>query len=52
MWGIGFGAWSAENITDDLTQWYLEYHKDRPDEYVENFMLENNGLSVSIFRHL
>ncbi len=40
MWGIGYGAWSAGNITDDLIQEYLEHHKDRPNEDVENFMLE------------
>ncbi len=40
MWGIGFGAWSAGNITDDLIQEYLEHHKDRPNEDAENFMLE------------
>jgi len=40
MWGIGYGAWSAGNITDDLIEEYLEHHKDRPNEDAENFMLE------------
>jgi putative transposase len=40
MWGIGYGAWSAGNITDDLIQEYLEHHKDRPNEDAESFMLE------------
>ncbi len=40
MWGIGYGAWSAGNITDDLIQEYLEHHKDRPNEDTETFMLE------------
>jgi len=40
MWGIGYEAWSAGNITDDLIQEYLEHHKDRPNEDAENFMLE------------
>jgi len=40
MWGIGYGAWSAGNITDDLIQEYLEHHKDRPNEDTENFLLE------------
>ena len=40
MWGIGYGAWSAGNITDDLIQEYLEHHKDRPNEDAEGFMLE------------
>ncbi len=30
MWGIGYGVWSAVNITGDLIQEYLEHHKDRP----------------------
>ena len=40
MWGIGYGAWSAGNITDDLIQEYLEHHKDRPNEDTETFRLE------------
>ncbi len=48
MCGIGYGAWSAGNITDDLIQEYLEHHKDRPNEDAENFMLEY-GLSVRAF---
>jgi putative transposase len=40
MWGIGYGAWSAGNITDDLIQEYLEHHKDHPNEDAESFMLE------------
>jgi len=40
MWGIGYGAWSAGNITDDLIQEYLEHHRDRSNEDAENFMLE------------
>jgi putative transposase len=40
MWGIGYGAWSAGNITDDLIQEYLEHHKGRHNEDAENFMLE------------
>lgn len=40
MWGIGYGAWSAGNITDDIIQEYLEHHKDRPNDDAENFLLE------------
>ena len=40
IWGIGYGAWSAGNITDALIQEYLEHHKDRPNEDAENFMFE------------
>lgn len=38
MWGIGYGAWSAGNITYDLIQEYLEHHKDSPNKVAENFM--------------
>ncbi len=40
MWGIGCGALSTGNITVDLIQEYLNHHKDRPNEDIENFMLE------------
>ncbi len=40
MGGIGYGAWSAGSITDELIQEYLEHHKDSPNEDAENFMLE------------
>lgn len=40
MCGIGYCAWRAGNITDDLIQEYLEHHKDRPNEDAGNFMLE------------
>lgn len=30
LWGIGYGAWSSGNITDEIIQAYLEHHKDGP----------------------
>ncbi len=39
MCGIGYGGWSAGNITGDLIQKYLEYYKDRPNEGAETFLL-------------
>ena len=28
FWAIGYGAWSTGNITDEMVQEYLEYHRD------------------------
>ena len=39
LWGIGYGAWSSGNITDEIIQAYLEHHKDGPNND-ENFILE------------
>jgi putative transposase len=39
FWGIGYGAWSVGNITDELLQTYLSHHKDTPNGS-ENFILE------------
>ena len=39
LWGIGYGAWSSGNITDEMIQAYLEHHKDGPNSD-ENFILE------------
>lgn len=39
LWGIGYGAWSSGNITDELIQAYLEHHKEGPNSD-ENFILE------------
>ena len=37
--GIGYGAWSSGNITDEMIQEYLEHHKEGPNEE-QNFILE------------
>ena len=39
FWGIGYGAWSVGNITDEILQNYLSHHKDTPNGS-ENFILE------------
>jgi putative transposase len=39
LWGIGYGAWSTGNITDEMIQQYLEHHKDGPNSD-QNFILE------------
>lgn len=39
FWGIGYGAWSSGNITDEMIQKYLDHHKDGPNSD-QNFILE------------
>jgi putative transposase len=39
FWGIGYGAWSTGNITDEMIQEYLEHHKEGPNSD-QNFILE------------
>ncbi len=39
LWGIGYGAWSTGNITDEMIQQYLDHHKEGPNSD-ENFILE------------
>ena len=39
LWGIGYGAWSTGNITDEMVQHYLDHHKDGPNSD-ESFILE------------
>jgi putative transposase len=39
LWGIGYGAWSTGNITDEMVQQSLEHHKEGPNSD-QNFILE------------
>ena len=39
FWGIGYGAWSIGNITEEMLKKYLDHHKDHPNGD-ENFILE------------
>ena len=39
FWGIGYGAWSTGNITDEMIQEYLEHHRGGPNSD-QNFILE------------
>jgi putative transposase len=39
FWGIGYGAWSTGNITDEMIQAYLDHHKDGPNSE-QDFILE------------
>ncbi len=39
FWGIGYGAWSSGNITDEMIQEYLEHHREGPNSE-QNFILE------------
>lgn len=37
LWGIGYGAWSTGNITDEMIQEYLDHHRDGPNSD-QNFL--------------
>ena len=39
LWGIGYGAWSTGNMTDEMIEQYLEHHKEGPNSD-QNFILE------------
>ncbi len=39
LWGIGYGAWTLGNITDEMIENYLEHHKEGPN-IDQNFILE------------
>jgi putative transposase len=39
LWGIGYGAWSTGNITDEMIQEYLNHHNEGPNSD-QNFILE------------
>ena len=39
FWGIGYGAWSSGNLTQDMIDEYLEHHRDKPNDN-DNFILE------------
>jgi putative transposase len=39
FWGIGYGAWSSGNITDEMIQNYLDHHGEGPNSD-QNFILE------------
>ena len=39
LWGIGYGAWSTGNITDEMIQEYLDHHKEGANSD-QNFILE------------
>ncbi|MFT4093531.1 MAG: IS200/IS605 family transposase [Niabella sp.] len=39
LWGIGYGVWSAGNITDEMVQEYLNHHEGGPNSD-KDFILE------------
>lgn len=40
FWAIGYGCWSTGNITDEMVDEYLEYHRKPSDNDDSNFILE------------
>lgn len=41
FWGVGYGAWSTGNITEELVQEYLEHHRHPSDPDDSAFILED-----------
>jgi putative transposase len=39
LWGIGYGAWSTGNITDEMVNQYLDHHNSQPNSD-DTFILE------------
>jgi len=40
FWATGYGAWSTGNITDEMVQSYLEYHRSNYEDDDSDFILE------------
>ena len=40
FWAIGYGAWTAGNITDKMIKEYLEHHQDKSNGESGNMILE------------
>ncbi|MBW4528213.1 MAG: IS200/IS605 family transposase [Phormidium tanganyikae FI6-MK23] len=40
FWAIGYGAWSAGNLTEELVQEYVEHHRNPSNQDHDNFLLE------------
>lgn len=40
LWGIGYGAWSSGNITNELINEYLNHHQSNTPNSDDNFILE------------
>jgi len=40
FWATRFGAWSTDNITDEMVQSYLEHHRSKEDTDDSDFILE------------
>ena len=39
-WAIGYGAWSTENLTEEMVAEYLEHHRQPSNQGQDNFLLE------------
>lgn len=40
FWGVGYGAWSTGNITEEMIQQYLEHHRKPSNKENDAFILE------------
>jgi putative transposase len=39
FWGVGYGAWSTGNITEEMVQEYLEHHQSGSNQAHDTFLL-------------
>ncbi len=39
FWGVGYGAWSTGNITEEMVQDYLEHHRTGSNQGQDTFLL-------------
>ncbi|AZI44418.1 IS200/IS605 family transposase [Deinococcus psychrotolerans] len=39
FWGVGYGAWSTGNITEEMVQDYLEHHRTSSNQDQDTFLL-------------
>jgi putative transposase len=40
FWAVGYGAWSAGQITDEMVQEYLEHYREKPNTEKGNWIFE------------
>jgi putative transposase len=40
FWGIGYAAFSAGHVTDEMIQEYLKHHENHPNHHDDNFVIE------------
>ena len=41
LWGVGYGAWSTGNITEEMVQDYLEHHRSGSNQGQDTFLLSD-----------
>ena len=41
FWGVGYGAWSTGNVTEEMVQEYLEHHRSGSNTDHDTMILED-----------